>query len=194
MLGISHLTLLGFLTTDKVDAKDADVLVTVADNADLIPLARFPPGLFIEILRRRFANALDDARVGDGRNGLLDPLHLDLMKPFVAEVEQVTEDAIRLQIEVVQRGRARVSVPFLAFLRIGNAVVGSVGIERTLAELESIKVLIGPVERLEDDLVQLFERLVAADFDVAAALLVGEFLTDRPSRRKDRYDVQIRRG
>jgi hypothetical protein len=41
MLGISHLTLLGSLTTDKVDPKDADVLVTVADNAGLTPLARF---------------------------------------------------------------------------------------------------------------------------------------------------------
>ena len=73
---------------------------------------------------------------------MLDPLHLDLMKPFVAEVEQVTKDAIRLQIEVVPCGRARVSVPVLAFLRIGNAVVGSVGIERTLGESATVAELL----------------------------------------------------
>lgn len=39
--GISRLALLGSLTTAKADPKDADVLVTVADDADLAPLARF---------------------------------------------------------------------------------------------------------------------------------------------------------
>ena len=73
--------------------------------------------LFIGILRRRFAHPLDDARVGDGRDGLLDPLDLNLMIPVVAEVEPVAEDTIRLQIQVVQLCRARVSIPFLSSLR-----------------------------------------------------------------------------
>src|SRR5260370_12909581 len=70
--------------------------------------------LFIRILRRRFADALDDARVNNSRDGLLDPFHLNLMKPVVAEVEPVTEDRIGLQMQVVKPCRPRVSTPFLS--------------------------------------------------------------------------------
>ena len=38
--------------------------------------------------------------------------------------------------------------------------------------------------RLEDSVMELFERLVAADFDHAADFLVGEFLTRRPRQQK----------
>jgi len=75
---------------------------------------------------------------------LLDPLDLDLMKPLVVEVKPVTEDAIFLQIESIECGRARVSVFFLAFLRVGYAVVGPRGIVCALAKLEFTQVRIGP--------------------------------------------------
>ena len=57
--------------------------------------------LFIAILRRRFAHSLDDAGVGDGRDRLLNPIHLNPMKPVIAKIEPVTEDAIRLQIQII---------------------------------------------------------------------------------------------
>jgi hypothetical protein len=37
--GILRIALIGSLTTDKMDPKDADLLVTVTDDADLTPLA-----------------------------------------------------------------------------------------------------------------------------------------------------------
>ena len=37
--GIKCLALIGSLTTEKADPKDADLLVTVTDDADLAPLA-----------------------------------------------------------------------------------------------------------------------------------------------------------
>jgi hypothetical protein len=37
--GVTRIALIGSLTTDKVDPKDADMLVTVTDGADLTPLA-----------------------------------------------------------------------------------------------------------------------------------------------------------
>ncbi len=37
--GIKRIALIGSLTTDKADPKDADLLVTVTDDADLAPLA-----------------------------------------------------------------------------------------------------------------------------------------------------------
>ncbi len=37
--GIKRLALIGSLTTEKADPKDADLLVTVTDDADLAPLA-----------------------------------------------------------------------------------------------------------------------------------------------------------
>jgi hypothetical protein len=37
--GVTRIALIGSLTTDKVDPKDADMLVTVTDEADLTPLA-----------------------------------------------------------------------------------------------------------------------------------------------------------
>ncbi|MCL4267615.1 MAG: hypothetical protein KJ069_30865 [Anaerolineae bacterium] len=37
--GITRIALIGSLTTDKVDPKDADMLVTVTDQADWTPLA-----------------------------------------------------------------------------------------------------------------------------------------------------------
>lgn len=39
MLGVKRVALLGSLTTDKADPKDTDLLVTVTDEMDLIPLA-----------------------------------------------------------------------------------------------------------------------------------------------------------
>src|ERR1700722_12096951 len=78
--------------------------------------------LLVAILWRRFAHAPDDTRVGDGRNGLLDPLHLDLMKPVVAEVEPVSEDTFRFKIQLVQRCRACVSVLFLPVLRTRKSI------------------------------------------------------------------------
>ena len=42
------------------------------------------------------------ARAGHGQSGLLDSIHLHLMKPVVAKVEPVTEDAFLFQIRVVQ--------------------------------------------------------------------------------------------
>lgn len=38
--GVTHVALFGSLTTDKKKPKDADLLVTVTDDADLEPLAR----------------------------------------------------------------------------------------------------------------------------------------------------------
>ena len=38
-LGVQRIALVGSLTTDKENPKDADVLVTVDDDADLVPLA-----------------------------------------------------------------------------------------------------------------------------------------------------------
>jgi hypothetical protein len=37
--GVTRIALIGSLTTDKIDPKDADILVTVTDEADLMPLA-----------------------------------------------------------------------------------------------------------------------------------------------------------
>jgi hypothetical protein len=37
--GVRRIALIGSLTTEKSDPKDADVLVTVDDDADLTPLA-----------------------------------------------------------------------------------------------------------------------------------------------------------
>ncbi len=55
----------------------------------------------LRILRRRLAHPLDDARIRDRRDGFLDPFNLDLMEPFVAKIESVSENAIRLQIQVI---------------------------------------------------------------------------------------------
>ncbi len=38
--GVTRIALIGSLTTEKPDPKDADVLVTVTEEADLVPLAR----------------------------------------------------------------------------------------------------------------------------------------------------------
>jgi predicted nucleotidyltransferase len=38
--GVTRIALFGSLTTDKVDPKDADILVAVTDDADLAPLAK----------------------------------------------------------------------------------------------------------------------------------------------------------
>jgi hypothetical protein len=38
--GVTRIALIGSLTTEKLDPKDVDVLVTVTDDADLAPLAR----------------------------------------------------------------------------------------------------------------------------------------------------------
>ncbi len=38
--GVKRIALIGSLTTEKPDPKDADVLVTVTDEADLAPLAK----------------------------------------------------------------------------------------------------------------------------------------------------------
>ena len=38
--GVTRIALIGSLTTEKPDPKDADVLVTVNEDADLAPLAR----------------------------------------------------------------------------------------------------------------------------------------------------------
>ncbi len=54
------------------------------------------------VLERCLAEPLDDARAGHGQSGLLDSIHLHLMKPVVAKVEPVTEDAFLFQIQVVQ--------------------------------------------------------------------------------------------
>src|SRR5262249_48042320 len=114
----------------------------------------FPPGSFIEILGRRFPNALDDARVGDGRDGLLDPLNLNLMIPVVAEVEPVTENTSRLQAQVVQLRCPGVSSPFLPPRPVRNPVIGSVRIERPLPELKLVQVLIPAVVGLEDGVME----------------------------------------
>ena len=105
------------------------------------------------------------------------------MVPVVAEIEPVTEGAMQLQIQVVELCRACIPMSFLMFPRNGNAVVGSVGIVRTLAELKFISMVIGTVICLEDSLVQLFQRLVAADFNHAADLLVGELLAGWPATK-----------
>ena len=41
--GVSRIALIGSLTTNKADPKDADLLVTVTDDTDLEPLARLIP-------------------------------------------------------------------------------------------------------------------------------------------------------
>ncbi len=51
------------------------------------PFSTASQPLAARILRRKFAHSLNDARISNGRNGLLDPLHMDLMIPVVAEVE-----------------------------------------------------------------------------------------------------------
>ena len=68
--------------------------------------------LFLTILRWRFAYPLDDARVGDRGDGLINPVHLDLMIPVVAEVEPIAEHALYFQVQFVQRGRASVAASF----------------------------------------------------------------------------------
>jgi hypothetical protein len=40
LAGITRIALIGSLTTEKLEPKDADLLVTVTDDADLEPLAR----------------------------------------------------------------------------------------------------------------------------------------------------------
>jgi len=99
------------------------------------------------------------------------------MIPLVAEVEPVTEGTTGIQIQVVQLCRACVSIPFLPLLWIWNSVVGSVGIERAFAKLEFVQMFVATIVRLEDGVMQLFECLVAADFDRSADFLVGELLT-----------------
>lgn len=59
------------------------------------------PPLLVGVLRRRFTQPLDHAGVGDGRNGSLDPINLNLMIPIVPEVEPVSEDSFRFQIQIV---------------------------------------------------------------------------------------------
>src|SRR5208337_3941745 len=53
---------------------------------------------------------------------------------------------------------------------------------------------VATVVRLEDGVMQLFEGLVATDFDHAADFLVGELLADRPTHQVDRYDIQAHRS
>ena len=38
--GVTRIALIGSMTTNKADPKDVDMLVTVTDDADLVPLAR----------------------------------------------------------------------------------------------------------------------------------------------------------
>src|SRR5438876_4854870 len=95
--------------------------------------------LLVAILRRRLAHPLYDAWVGDGRDGMLDPVHSTLMIPVVAKVEPVTTDTIRLQVQVVQLGRPRVSILFFPWLRVGNSIVGPVAVERSFPELKLVQ-------------------------------------------------------
>src|SRR5262249_51958978 len=125
--------------------------------------ALLSPGSFVRILRRRFADAPDDARVRDSRDGLLDPLNLNLMKPVVAQVEPVTEHALRRQAQVIQLGRACVSRPLLPGRPVGNPVVGPFRVEGPFAELKLVQMLLPAVIRLENGLMEVLKRLVAAD-------------------------------
>src|SRR5262249_49075052 len=45
------------------------------------------------MLRWRLTHAFDNSRVGDGQDGLFDSLKLNLVKPVVAKIEPVAEDA-----------------------------------------------------------------------------------------------------
>src|SRR6185369_623235 len=108
------------------------------------------------------------------------------MIPVVAEVEPVTEDTLRLQAQIVKPGRACISRTFLPWRPIGNPVVGAVRIERTFAELKLVGMLVPAVIRLEDGIMEQLQRLVAADFNYTADLLVGELLAGRPSSQEDR--------
>ena len=94
----------------------------------------------VRILRRRLAHPLDDARIFDCRNGLLDAFHLDLMKPVVAEVEPVSEDAPRIEAQAVERCGASVAISSRPRRRIGQPVIGPLGIEGSFAELNSTQV------------------------------------------------------
>src|ERR1700677_514105 len=114
------------------------------------------------------------------------------MKPVVAKIEPVAEDAI-FQIKVVQLRGTCVSVILLAFCWIRYAEVGSVRIEWTFAELKLIQMRVPSVIRLEDGFMKLFERLIAADLNHAADDLVGELLTGGTTRQEDRNDIQVSR-
>ena len=115
------------------------------------------------------------------------------MIPFITGVEPVTEDTALLQIQVVQLRLTGVSFRFLPCLRTGTSIIGSIGIERTLAELEFVLRVVTTVIRLEDGLMQLSECLVASDFDRTADSRVGELLTDWPTHQEDRDNVEVRR-
>src|SRR5437899_3763611 len=93
------------------------------------PAIAFSGTLFVAILRRGFAQTLDDTRVGDTRDGLLDPLHLNLMKPIVTEIEPVAEHTIGTQAKIVKLCRACVSNPLFLWSRTRESVIGPVGIE-----------------------------------------------------------------
>src|SRR5207244_2523694 len=73
----------------------------------------------------------------------------------------------------------------------GNTVVGSLRIERTFAELKLVQMFLPTVVRLEYGVMELLERLVAADFNHAADCLAGKLFADGPTRQVDRHDVQV---
>lgn len=77
-------------------------------------------------LWRRFSHAPKDTRVGEGRDGLLGPNHLNPMIPIVSEIEPVIKNTIRLQTRVVQLYGACVSMLGFPWWGIGNPVGGPV--------------------------------------------------------------------
>src|SRR4051794_8954301 len=109
------------------------------------------------------------------------------MKPIVAEVEPVAEDATFCQLEIVQFGGASVVISVL----VANSIIRPLRVEWAFAELELVHVLFVTVEGVEDRVMELFEALVTADLDDAAYRFAGEFLVDRAAQEIDRQHVKI---
>lgn len=137
--------------------------------------------LSTRVLRRRFSHAPDHTRIGHGGNGFVDAFHLDLMEPVIAEVKPVAKRPVQLQLQVVQRSGARVALAF-PVLPVWNSVIGTVRVERPAAELEFVQMFVPAIVGPEDGFLELLERLVAADLDDAADLLVSKLLSHGPTR------------
>src|SRR5688500_17941891 len=121
----------------------------------------------IGILRRAVADTLGYLREFSSRCTLLDSHDIDLMPPVVSEVEPVAEEVIDLQAERLNRCTLHASCWLIPTVHpCGEHVPPCLRVHRPFAaDLELVHVLVFAVEGVEDGVVKLRERLVAANLD-----------------------------
>jgi len=138
--GVRRIALLGSLVTQKNNPKDADVLVTVADDADLAPLA---------VAGRRLKG------MAQSRNSGTDIFLADLSREYIGRICHWRDcrPGVRLSCDALHCGRRQYLHDDIEEVRLDEALVNSPPLElwpivvrRTAIPLDVETILLGPLE------------------------------------------------